>query len=147
MTSSPLCKALFKSVWAIVPVIAINKIIINWFKLGMVRYGYAATNVEGIIPTPAYKEIVTAESVSVNLLINIRDIDQIKAEVSINKPPKLIEMSGLRTTIVPKKPTNKAIILLIFNFSFKNTKARNVVKIGTVKFSAVTSESVVIVRP
>ena len=104
-------------------------------------------NVGGIIPTPAYSEIVTAESVSVNFLINIKDIDHIKAEVSIKKPPKLIETSGLKTIIVPKKPINKAISLLNFNFSFKNTKAKNVVKIGTVKFSAVTCDNVVIVSP
>ena len=106
--------------------------------LGIVKCGKATTNVGGIIPIPAYSEIVTAESVSVSFLIKMRDIDQIKAEVRIKKPPKLKERSGLKTIIVPKKPTNKAIILLIFNFSFKNKKAKKVVKIGTVRFRAVT---------
>ena len=31
----------------------INKIIKNWYKLGIIKYGYAATNVAGTIPTPA----------------------------------------------------------------------------------------------
>ena len=106
--------------------------------LSIVKCGKATKKVGGIIPTPAYSEIVTAESVSVSFFIKMRDIDQIKAEVRIKKPPKLKDRSGLKTIIVPKKPTNKAIILLIFNFSFKNKKARKVVKIGTVRFRAVT---------
>ena len=79
----------------------------------MVKYGQAATKVGGTIPTPAYKEIVTAESVSVSFFIKISEIDQIKAEVNINKPPRLSEISGLKTINVPIKPMHKAIILLI----------------------------------
>ena len=82
--------------------------------------------------------LVTAESVSVNFLIKIRETDQIKAEISIKIPPKLIEISGLKTTNVPKNPTSKAITLLFFNFSYKKKKANKVVKIGTVKLRAVT---------
>ena len=147
MTSSPLCKALFKSVWAIVPVIAINKIIKNWSMLGILKYGHAAIKVGGTIPTPAYKEIVTAESVSVSFFIKISEIDQIKAEISINRLPKSTDISGLKTIIVPRKPMHKAIILLIFIFSFKKKTAKKVVKIGTVKFKAVTWDNVVRVKP
>ena len=80
----------------------------------------------------------TAESVSVNFLINIRDMDHIKDDISIKSPPKLIEISGLKTIIHPINPTHKAIILLNLIFSFKKTIANKVVKIGTDKFNAVT---------
>ena len=101
----------------------------------------------GIIPTPAYKDIVTAESVSVNFFIIISDIDQIKDEVIINKPPRLIDISGLNTIMAPKNPTLKAASLLNLISSFKNIIAKIDVKIGTVKFNAVTSDNVVRVRP
>ena len=65
-------------------------------------------------------------------------MDHIKDDISIKSPPKLIDISGLKTMIHPINPTHKAIILLNLIYSFKKTIANNVVKIGTDKFNAVT---------
>ena len=65
----------------------------------------------------------------------------------IKMPPILIEISGLKTIIAPKKPTKRAISLCFFSFSFKNKIAKNEVKMGTVKLRAVTSDNVVNVKP
>ena len=58
-----------------------------------------------------------------------------------------MEISGLKTIIAPKKPINKAESLCFFRFSFKNRNAKSVVKMGTVKFKAVTSDNDVNVKP
>ena len=91
--------------------------------------------------------MVTGESVSVNFFIKIRETDQISEEISIKIPPTFSEMSGLKTIIAPKKPTKRARILCFLSFSLKNTNANNVVKMGTVKLRAVTSDNVVNVKP
>ena len=71
-------------------------------------------------PTPAYKDIVYTESVIVNLLIMMRQIDQSKDDRITIKDPISIVMSGLRTISVPINPIIKAVILRILIISLRN---------------------------
>lgn len=113
----------------------------------MTKYGKATINVAGIIPNPAYNDIVTAESVLVSFFIKISDIDQMKDDKRIRNPPMFIDTVGLKTIIVPKNAISKATIRLALIFSFKKIIANIVPKIGTVKFRAVTCDKVVRVSP
>ena len=93
-----------------------NKICIN---VGEVQTGNARNNVAGMRPTPAYKDIVYTESVIVNLLIMMRQIDQSKDERITIRDPISIVISGLRTISVPINPIIKAVILRILIISLE----------------------------
>ena len=115
--------------------------------VGEVQTGNARNNVAGMRPTPAYKDIVYTESVIVNLLIMIRQIDQSKEDRITIKDPISIVMSGLRTISVPINPIIKAVILRILIISLRNKTEKIVVKIGTVKPRAVVSAKLILLKP
>ena len=121
-----------------------NKICIN---VGEVQTGNARNKVAGMRPTPAYRDIVYTESVIVNLLIMMRQIDQSKDDRITIKDPISIVISGLKTISVPINPVIKAVILRILIISLRNKTEKIVVKIGTVKPRAVVSAKLILVKP
>ena len=143
MATSALLNELFIQVCASVPESEINKKNKICINVGEVQTGNARNNVAGTRPTPAYKDIVYTESVIVNLLIMMRQIDQSKDERITIRDPISIVISGLRTISVPINPIIKAVILRILIISFKNKTEKIVVKIGTVKPRAVVSAKLI----
>ena len=113
MATSALLNELFIKVCANVPVSEINKKNKICINVGEVQTGNARNKVAGMRPTPAYKDIVYTESVIVNLLIMMRQIDQSKDDRITIKDPISIVISVLKTISVPVNSIIKAVILRI----------------------------------